>query len=144
MTINPKQFEDHTYSGISVHGSSQSGLKEISPMMSDGTKGAGYTDKPSVFMWDPKKLDGPGQIGGLASKYASGGSFYITDAQKAGRLKDLPHVLHSSKPVKVLEEIPFTGKMSDFDAIDSALERHGLPRRKPEPEFLETEGESWS
>ena len=131
------------YTGIAVHGSTQSGLKEISPMLSYATKGAGYVDKPTVFMWDPTRMTGSTQVGNAASDFAFGGSYYITKANNAKRLKGLPHVLASEKSVEVLEEIPNTGSISDLAKVDEAIERYGLKRQKP-VEFLDEPEEMWS
>ena len=131
------------YTGIAVHGSTQSGLKEISPMLSDATKGAGYVDKPTVFMWDPSRMTGSTQVGNAAADYAFGGSYYITKASNAKRVKGLPHVLTSEKSVDVLEEIPNTGSISDLVKVDEAIERYGLKRQKP-VEFIDDPEEMWS
>ena len=131
------------YTGIAVHGSTQSGLKEISPMLSDATKGAGYVDKPSVFMWDPTRMKDEFQVGNAASDFAFGGSYYITKANNAKRLKGLPHVLASEKSVEVLEEIPNTGRIADLQKLDEAIERHGLKRHKP-VSFVDEPEEMWS
>lgn len=132
------------YTGIAVHGSNTSGLKEISPMLSHGTKNAGYVDKPSVFMWDPTRLREESEVGNLASRYASGGSYYITKAVNAKRMKGLPHVLASDKAVEVLEEIPFTGKLSDMDKVDEAIEKYGLKRHKREMPVFDDSEETFS
>jgi hypothetical protein len=130
-TTTIKRDPSEYYSGIVVHGSPVKGLKQIDPALSSATKAAGYTDKPSVFLWDPtaKGMDAPFATGIAAQEYAKGsGSIYVGKVVNAKRLADGPGgVLVSKRSVEVLDEID----PNNLAAVDAALEKYGVKRFAP-------------
>lgn len=125
-----KRNADDYYSGIVVHGSPTKGLTQIDPRMSSATKAAGYTDRPSVFLWNPtaQGMDAPFSVGMAAQEYAAGGSIYIGRVTNAKKVADGPgSILTSRRSVQVLDEID----PNDLTAVDNALEKYGLKRFRP-------------